>query len=329
MYLLSTRTGGAVGILALVGATWGWAQTGRTQLPAAASLNPSQSLASNVLEPGDQFTLAEPNMDDLKDQSFQIGADGTVGLPLVGRVPAAGMKVSDFENALDQKLKRYIKAPRATITSIKYHGRTVSVIGAVNSPGAYQLTEPRSLLEVLSLAGGLKADAGSWLLLTRKDENGQIPASPNVDFSAGVSEAKIPLTPLFSGKDPSLNLTVLPSDVIMVAKADMVYAVGEVKKQGGFVLGENEHLSLLKLLSLAEGLQSTAAPAQARVIHESGGTRTEISVNVERILEGKQTDILMQPDDILFVPTSLPKKAAIRAIEAAIQAGTGIAIWRR
>jgi len=115
----------------------------------------------------------------------------------------------------------------------------------------------------------------------------------------------------------------------MVAKAEMVYAVGEVKKQGGFVLGEHEQLSLLKLLSLAEGLGGTAAPAQARVIHESGGSRTETPVDVQKILQGKQADILMKPDDILFVPTSLPKKMVVRAIEAAIETGSGIAIWRR
>jgi polysaccharide biosynthesis/export protein len=294
-----------------------------------AASNSHLPLNSDIIGVGDQLTLSEENVDEFKTQIYQVAADGTIGLPLVGRMKAAGLSVSEFEAALNHNLRRYIKAPQATVTSIKYHGRTVSVIGAVNTPGAYQITEPRSVLEMLSLAGGLKSDAGSWLLLTRKDEYGKLPASPNVDFSAGVSEAKIPITPLLAGTDPALNLTVLPNDVIMVAKAEMVYAVGEVKKQGGFVLGEHEQLSLLKLLSLAEGLDSTAAPSRAEVIHETGGTRTETPVDVQKILQGKATDVLLKPDDILFVPTSIPKKMAVRAIEAAIQTGTGIAIWRR
>ena len=282
-----------------------------------------------VLGIGDEITLSEFDVEEFNGRSFQIGMDGSLGLPLVGRVPAAGLTVAEFESSLDERLRRYIKAPHATIVSIKYHGRTVSVVGAVTSPGAYQLTEPKSLLEVLALAGGLKTDAGSWLLLTRKDQYGKLPSDPNVTFSAGVSEAKIPITPLLAGTDPALNLIVLPNDVIMVAKADMVYAVGEVKKQGGFVLGDHEQLSLLKLLSLAEGLDSTAAASQAKVIHETGGTRTETPVDVQKILQGKAADVVLKPDDILFVPTSGTKKFALRAIEAIIQTGTGIAVYRR
>jgi polysaccharide export outer membrane protein len=287
------------------------------------------SIGSDVLGVGDEVTLSEFNVEEFSSRSFQVAADGSIGLPLVGRIHSAGLTVSEFERSLDEKLRRYIKDPHVTITAIKYHGRTVSLVGAVNSPGAYQITESRTLLELLSLAGGLKADAGSWLLLTRRDEYGKLPLNPNVTFSAGVSEARIPIGPLLAGTDPSLNLIVLPNDVIMVAKAEMVYAVGEVRKQGGFVLGEHEQLSLLKLLSLAEGLQTTAAPALARVIRESGDTRTETPVDVQKILQGKATDILLHPDDILFVPTNTPKKFALRAIEVAIQAGTGIAIYRR
>jgi polysaccharide export outer membrane protein len=284
---------------------------------------------SAVLDVGDEITLSELDVEEFNNRSFQVATDGSIGLPLVGRIQSAGLTVSDFERSLDEKLRRYIKDPHATITAIKYHGRSVSLVGAVNNPGAYQITEPRTLLEMLSLAGGLKSDAGSWLLLTRKDEDGKLPLHPNVTFSAGVSEARIPIAPLLAGTDPSLNLIVRPKDVIMVAKAEMVYAVGEVRKQGGFVMGEHEQLSLIKLLSLAEGLQSTAAPALARVIRESGDTRTETPVDVQKILQGKASDILLRPDDILFVPTNTPKKFALRAIEAAIQTGTGLAIYRR
>jgi hypothetical protein len=47
------------------------------------------------------------------------------------------------------------------------------------------------------------------------------------------------------------------------------------------------------------------------------------------MLEGKDEDIALKEDDILFVPSSAPKKAALRAVEAAVQMGTGIVIWRR
>jgi polysaccharide biosynthesis/export protein len=301
------------------------------QAQSVAAKQPASRLAveSDVLGVGDEITLSEFDVEEFNDKSFQVAADGSLGLPLVGRIRAIGMTVSEFERSLDEKLRRYIKNPNATVTSIKYHGRMVSLVGAVNNPGAYQITEPKTILEMLSLAGGLKADAGSWLLLTRKDQYGKLPENENVTFSAGVSEARIPITPLLAGTRPSLNLVVLPNDLIMVAKAEMVYAVGEVKKQGGFVLGDHEQLSLLKLLSLAEGLGSTAAAAQAKIIHENGSTRTETAIDVQKILEGKASDVLLSPDDILFVPTNKSKKFALRALEAVIQTGSGIAIYRR
>jgi len=94
------------------------------------------------------------------------------------------------------------------------------------------------------------------------------------------------------------------------------------------VLNERSTLSVLQALSLAEGLQSTAAPAAARILRGSGENRAEIPVDVKKILTGKTADVPLRADDILFVPASVPKKAAIRTIEAAIQVGTGYAIWR-
>jgi polysaccharide export outer membrane protein len=311
-----------------------------TQVPEAArAQTPSRAAAAGAQKPlaptdvlgvGDEITLDEFDVEEFNTRVFQVGSDGSIGLPLVGRMLAAGLTFSEFEQALDDKLRRFVKDPRATITSAKYHSRSVTVIGAVKDPGTFQISEPRSLLEMLSMAGGLRPDAGSWLRVTRKGQYGRIETSaPDVDFSAGVTEARVPIAPLMDGTRPSLNLTVMPNDIISVAKAEMVYVVGDVKKQGAFVLGDHEQLSLIKLLSLAEGLQSTASPGQSRVIHESDGTRSETPVDVQKILHGKADDVMLKADDILFVPTSTGKKMAYRAIEAAIQTGTGIIIWRR
>jgi len=60
----------------------------------------------------------------------------------------------------------------------------------------------------------------------------------------------------------------------------------------------------------------------------NGGTRLDVPVNLSQILSGKQPDVPLQPDDILFVPNNAPKSAGLRAAEAALQIGTGVAIWR-
>ena len=96
------------------------------------------------------------------------------------------------------------------------------------------------------------------------------------------------------------------------------------------MLGENESLSALQVLSLAEGLDRAAAPQNAKIMRAVPGSndRTEIPVDLKKLLAGKGTDVPLRADDILFVPTSVTKSVALRSLEAAIQVGTGIAIYR-
>jgi polysaccharide export outer membrane protein len=122
-----------------------------------------------------------------------------------------------------------------------------------------------------------------------------------------------------------------PYDIISVPRAETIYVIGQVQKSGGFVLNDREEVTVLQALSMAGGLDRTAQPQHARILRRQPGasTRTEIAVDLTRILNGKVPDVPMESEDILFVPNSLPKKAAIRALETAVQIGTGVAIFRR
>jgi polysaccharide export outer membrane protein len=142
--------------------------------------------------------------------------------------------------------------------------------------------------------------------------------------------AEVNLKKIMEAKDPEQNIQIFPHDVITVPKAEMVYVIGDVKHSGGFVLSEAESMSVLQALSLAEGLNGTADARHARILRLMHDTdqREELPVDVKGVLAGKKTDIALRGDDILFVPGSAGKKASLRAIEAAIQTGTGMAIWR-
>jgi polysaccharide export outer membrane protein len=118
--------------------------------------------------------------------------------------------------------------------------------------------------------------------------------------------------------------------VISVPKAELVYVTGEVKRSGGFTLGEHQSISVLQAVAMAEGVDKTASLKGTKILRETpaGQSRSEIPVHLGEILAGKAPDVRMQPNDILFVPGNTAKKAGWRAMEAAIQIGTGIAIWR-
>ena len=99
---------------------------------------------------------------------------------------------------------------------------------------------------------------------------------------------------------------------------------------GGFVLGEHQSISVLQAISLAEGLNVGADARHARILRlkRDADQREELTVDVKDVLNGKKPDVALQGDDILFIPGSTGKKAALRTLEAAIQTGTGMAIWR-
>jgi polysaccharide export outer membrane protein len=156
-----------------------------------------------------------------------------------------------------------------------------------------------------------------------------LPGAAN-DSTNGFSVAQVSIKSLLEAKNPEENILVKPYDVISVPRGETVYVIGEVLKAGGFLLNDSEQVTVLQALSMAGGLDRMAQPKHARILRRiPTASRTEIPVDLRKILDGRTEDVRMQAEDILFVPNSVPKRAAIRALEAAIQLGTGVAVYRR
>ncbi len=288
--------------------------------------------AQYVLGPGDAIELHVADMDEISDKPIRVGPNGNVDLPLAGQIHAAGLTLDQFKQQLGDKLSKYITSPEISVNLTESGSQPVSVIGEVNNPGVHQLAGTKRLLEVISLSGGLKADAGPSVIVTREPRWGGI-AGPDakLDPGTGYSTATFSIDQLMSGKDPQDNIVIEPNDVISVPRADLVYVVGDVKKAGGFQLTTHQTISLLQALSLAEGTGPDNAASHARILRHSpgdDGMPKEIPVNVKKILEGKAPDMPLYANDVLFIPNSAAKTASRRAIEAAIGVGSGIAIYR-
>jgi polysaccharide export outer membrane protein len=135
---------------------------------------------------------------------------------------------------------------------------------------------------------------------------------------------------LLDTEDSGLNVPVRPGDIVKVPRAGIVYVVGEVTKPGGFVLQNNENISVLQALALAEGLTHTSAVTRARIIRTDPvtGKRYEIPANLARIFSGKSPDMFLQPKDVVFVPNSTTKSVLYRGSEAALQTAAGVAIYK-
>jgi polysaccharide export outer membrane protein len=287
---------------------------------------------SYVLGPDDQVSVHVLDVDEIGPQSLRIDMQGNINLPLAGRIHAGGLTAEQLENEIARRLKGYLLNPTVSVSITEYHSQPISILGAVNKPGIHQLQGHKNLFEALSMAEGLRQDAGDEVKITRRLEWGAIPLPGAVNDPSGeYSVAKVSIKSIMEATDPQENVAMKPNDVLSVPKAKMVYVVGSVHRPGGFVLSEKETISVLQAVALAEGLEGTAASQKAVVMRAESGVaqRAEVPVDVSKILSGRSKDVSLQANDILFIPTNKAKTVAMRTIETLVQTGTGIVIYRR
>jgi polysaccharide export outer membrane protein len=265
--------------------------------------------------------------DEFGGKTFRVARE--VNLPLVGRVPAAGLTIEQFEDELRKRLTKYIKEPQVVVNVAEFRSQPVSVIGAVSNPGIFQLRGRKSLVEVLSMAGGLRNDAGSAVKITRRRDQERIPLATTTE-DGEFYVADVPLKNLMDAGNPERNIEIRSNDVISVPAARQVYVIGNVERSGGFALHEKDTVSVLEALSMAGGLSRAASPQNAKILRPllGGPKRAELPLDVHKILEGKASDVPLLPDDILFIPGSAAKSSAARALDALIQSGTYLGIAR-
>lgn len=297
----------------------------------AAWAQPDAVKSAYVLGPDDQITILGVDAEEFANRPVRVDPSGDVNLPMIGRLHVAGMSLQECEGALNQRFSSFVKNPQLTVGLTEVRSQPVSVMGAVNQPGVIQVHGRKTLLETLSMAGGLREDAGYSVRVTRQKAYGPLPLpGAREDEGGQYSVAEIGLKELMAAQNPAQNIRIMPHDVVTVPKAEIIYVVGEVNKPGGFPLGEKRLISVLQAVALAEGFNREAAPKNAKILRMSANSeqRKEQPIDLKKVLQGKSEDLALRADDVLFIPSNTPKKLAVRALEALVQTGTGVVIWR-
>jgi polysaccharide export outer membrane protein len=278
-----------------------------------------------ALGSGDQIVVRVPNVEEIDSKPIPIDLRGNINLPVAGRIRASGLTTEQLEGVIAGRLTKFLVHPDVTVYLAETRSQPVSILGEVQAPGVHQLQGRKNLFEVLSLAGGLRQEAGNVVNITRRLEWGPIPLAGAANDSTGqFSVASVEVRSVMSASNPAENILIMPNDVISVPKADTIYVIGAVKKPGAYILGQHRTLSALQILALAEGADKTAATKNARIMRVLPGSndRSEIPVDLKTILSGKMPDVPLMADDILFVPTSTAKAAGYRTLEALVQGGS-------
>jgi polysaccharide export outer membrane protein len=241
---------------------------------------------------------------------YQVDQDGKVKVPLLsGAIPAAGTTTFEFANRLRDELRKQdiLREPSVTVLIARGMTQNVSVLGAVMRPGTYAIEKPTSLLDLLSLAGGLAPNAGSSLTISHHGDTRGPSIATASDNSEKESTISIDLTTLMSAKVPSTKLTVHPGDVVTISSAPIIFVVGAVTKPGAFtVQDQNPGMTVLQAVAMAEGTKSTASLGRTIIVRKSSkdAERQEIPVDLKKVMRGKEKDEVLEANDILFVPES-------------------------
>ena len=244
-------------------------------------------------------------------RTARVGADGLIRLPMLkAKIRAAGQMPSELETSIADALKaeQLIVQPFVTVTVVEYNSRPINVMGAVRKPITFQAAGRVSLLDALTRAEGLTADAGSFLLLTRPVQTGQ-------------HVLRIPIRALIDQADPTLNVELRGGEEIRVPEAGRVFVAGNVKKPGAFPLRDADSATILQMLALAEGL-SPFASKQAYIYRTSQGARSELRVELDDILRRKQADVKVMADDIIYIPDNKGRRLSMAALEKILLFGS-------
>ena len=273
---------------------------------------------------GDEISVHVVDSQDIPEKPVRVDPDGQIALPLIGRVTAAGQSVSALETEITRRLRTYIISPQVSVNVTDSASRPISVLGAVNAPGIYQLGGAKSLAQVIALAKGLSADAGGRIRITRYE-----PGNKDLDPTKS-TVTQVSVKDLLSSAGTVGSIPIQANDVITVPKAALVYVIGEVVKPGAQPLTDRDSITVLEAISAAQGTLPVGSPQHAKLLRRDpqSGVRTEMALNVKRIMSGKGENLLLQPDDILLIPRNDLRAVGLKSVDAAISLGTGALIYR-
>lgn len=279
-----------------------------------------------TIGPGDVLTVTVADAPEFGGK-LRVSDSGTIQITGVAEaVTAEGQTAPQLSKRIREALleAKQLRDPQVGIYIDEYHGRTVTVVGAVNKPAVYSLQKKTTVLEAISAAGGALPNSGNTVTIVRGEASAEATGTP-----LG-SVAILDMSRLTNGEEPSAKTEVRNGDVVNVSAAQVVYVVGAVIKPGGFALtNPADGISAAQAVALAQGFTSVASTHHGLIVRQSTSDhgRREIPVDIGKILKGEATDVTLAPNDILYVPNSGMKQTWKVMGEIAMATVNGIAIY--
>lgn len=273
-----------------------------------AMANPDSLSGDYRLGTGDLLEISVFDIAELSKIKARVGAEGLITLPLAGTVSAGGKTAMELEEAVKAALgSRYIRDPQISVFVLEHHSHRISVLGAVKKPGVFEVSGPRSVVDMLAMAEGLTEQSDQIVYLIRKvakspvalDPLGAQPQSGSNGKSTREAVLEINLEEmLVSGKE-ELNAPLQSGDVVHVPKAGSFFVGGSVLKPGSYLL-KGRDVTVDQAIIEAGGVTKVADFEGVKIFRELKGQKKQIiEVNLNEIEQGQKGPLVMKNDVIL------------------------------
>ena len=286
------------------------------------------NLPGQKIGPNDLLAISVYDSPELT-RTVRVGAEGHIRLPMVAeKIQANGLLPSELESAISQILVKegILVRPVVMVTVAEYSSRPVSVVGAVKRPITFQAVGRVTLLDAIARAEGLGELAGPEILVTRYEK----------DPVAGEKRLvqRFPVRQLIDNADAEMNILLQGGEEIRVPEARKIFVAGNVKKPGAFPVREENQLTVMRALALAEGL--SPFPQKYAYVYrkaDAHGGLNEIQVELANIMKRKAVDFPLEPEDTLYIPEDEGRRRFVTTTEKIVGVGlataSGVLIWRR
>ena len=248
--------------------------------------------------------------------NLRVSQRGLISLPLIGSVKAAGLTGDRLEEELIKRYDKYIYNPQVGVLIVEYRQRA-SVIGAVQKAGVFELSAPKTVIDLLSMAGGVTEKAGTQVHIYRQGVNGR--ENHVIDLLALASNATL----INASNAGLITMPVQAGDVINVPPAGTFFVDGAVRSPGPYALGRR--YSLTQALATAGGVDRDLYSGDITIFRRNGtGGIEPLAFDFSAIREGSVADPQIEADDVIVVPVNAMKYVYHRIFGQLFSWGTTI-----
>lgn len=220
----------------------------------------------------------------------RVDGEGNIHLPLVGKISVKGLTIAEAQERIVAAYGQYLTNPWVVIEIADYHSQPIYLLGQFRNAGTYYMDRPYTLLQGISLGGGLLDTANLRSARLIRDNKTQ-----PVDLYAILQQG-----------DCNMNVWLQPGDTIFVPddRNQNVFVFGEVKKPGPVTM-PNGQLFLEQALASAGLNEIRANVGYVRIIRSLTATKGQLLVvDLGKVLDGRDLPFPLMEGDIIYVPRS-------------------------